>query len=55
MDAALASLEGKVGEVRADISVKASKALADPRSKRDQFRDAVEKCAQGQSLEAACS
>lgn len=46
MDAALASLEGKVGEVRADLGVKANQALADLRRKRDEFRDAVEKRAQ---------
>ena len=43
MDATLTSLEGKVGEVQADARVKANKALADLRKKRDDFRDTVKK------------
>ena len=41
MDAALTSLEGKVAGVQADARDKAGKALADLRSNRDAFRDAV--------------
>lgn len=43
MDAALASLEGKVGEVQADARVKANQVLADLSKKRDDFRDTVKK------------
>ncbi len=51
MDAALTSLEGKVGIVQADARDKANKALADLRKKRDDFRDTVKK--QSETNEAA--
>ena len=51
MDAALTSLEGKVGEVQADARDKANKALADLRKQRDDFRDTVKK--QSEANEAA--
>ena len=51
MDAALTSLEDKVGGVQADARDKANKALADLRKKRDDFRDTVKK--QSQANEAA--
>lgn len=43
MDAALASLEGKVGDVQADAHVKANQVLADLRKKRDDFQNTVKK------------
>jgi len=43
MDAALASLEGKLGEVKADARTKANQVLADLRRKRDDFQDTVKK------------
>ena len=46
MDAALTSLEGKIGEVNADLRIKANQTLADLRKKRDEFRDAVKKQAE---------
>ena len=51
MDAALTSLEDKVGGVQADACDKANKALADLRKKRDDFRDIVKK--QSEANEAA--
>jgi hypothetical protein len=51
MEAALTSLEGKVGEVQADVRDKAKKVLADLRKQRDDFRDTVKK--QSQANEAA--
>jgi hypothetical protein len=51
MDATLASLEGKVGEVHADARVKANQVLADLRKKRDDFRSTVKK--QADANEAA--
>ncbi len=51
MDAALASLEAKGGEIRADLRVKANQALADLRKKRDEFKDIVKK--QAEADEAA--
>jgi hypothetical protein len=51
MDAALTSLEGKVGAVQADALDKANKALAELRKKRDGFRDTVKK--QTEANEAA--
>jgi hypothetical protein len=51
MDAALTSLEEKVGGVQADARDKANKALADLRKKRDDFRDTVKK--QSEANEAA--
>jgi hypothetical protein len=51
MDAALTSLEGKVGIVEADARDKANKALADLCKKRDDFRDTVKK--QSETNEAA--
>lgn len=51
MDAALASLEGKVGEVETDARAKANQVLADLRKKRDDFRDTVKK--QSEANEAA--
>ena len=51
MDAALTSLEGKVGGVQADARDKADNALADLRKKRDDFRDTVKK--QSEANEAA--
>jgi ElaB/YqjD/DUF883 family membrane-anchored ribosome-binding protein len=51
MDAALTSLEDKVGGVQADARDKANKALADLRKKRDDFRDTVKK--QSEANEAA--
>lgn len=41
MDATLASLEGKVSEVKADARAKADQVLADLQKKRDDFRDIV--------------
>jgi hypothetical protein len=43
MDAALTSLEGKIGGVQADMRDTASKLLADLRKQRDDFRDIVKK------------
>ncbi len=44
MDATLASLEAKVGEVQAaDARAKANQTLADMRKKRDDFRDTLKK------------
>lgn len=43
MDAALTSIEGKAAEVQADAKDKASKALAELRKNRDDFRDAIRK------------
>jgi hypothetical protein len=51
MDATLASLECKVGEVHADARVKANQVLADLRKKRDDFRSTVKK--QADANEAA--
>ena len=46
MDAALTSLEGRVGELQAEARDKASKVLADLRKKRDEFRDSVKEHAE---------
>ena len=46
MDATVASLESKVGEVQADARVKANQLLTDVRKKRDDFRTAVKKQAE---------
>ena len=43
MDATLASLESKVGEVQADAQVKADQTLTDLSKKRDDFRDTIKK------------
>jgi hypothetical protein len=43
MDAALASLEAKAGEVGADLRAKSDKALADLQKTRDDFKDTVQK------------
>ena len=51
MDATLASLESKVGEVQADARVKADQTLTDLRKKRDDFRDTIKK--QSEANEAA--
>ena len=51
MDATLASLESKIGEVQADARVKADKVLADLRQKRDDFLATVKK--QAEANEAA--
>jgi len=46
MDAILASLESKAGEVRADSRVKANQLIADMQKQRDAFRETVEKQAE---------
>ena len=51
MDAALTSLEGKVGGVQADLRDKANKVLTDLSKQRDDFRDTVRK--QSEANEAA--
>ncbi|HWM45847.1 MAG TPA: hypothetical protein VNR11_02915 [Xanthobacteraceae bacterium] len=51
MDAVLASLEGKTGEIEADLRTRADRALADLREKRDDFQNLVKK--QSESNEAA--
>jgi len=51
MDAALTSLEGKIGGVQADARHMADSALADLRKSRDGFRDTVKK--QAEAGEAA--
>jgi SMC interacting uncharacterized protein involved in chromosome segregation len=51
MDAALSSVEGKLGEVKAELRIKAEQAIKDLRKKRDEFREYVKK--QAQSNEAA--
>ncbi len=51
MDATLASLESKVGEVQADARVKSDQTLTDLRKKRDDFRDTIKK--QSETNEAA--
>jgi hypothetical protein len=43
MDAALTSLEAKVGEVRSDLRARADHALAELRKKRDEFKETVQK------------
>lgn len=43
MEAVLTSLEGKAGEVQADVRDKAGKALADLGKSRDIFREAIKK------------
>lgn len=43
MDATLASLESKAGEVQADSRLKADQLIADLRKKRDEFQDTVGK------------
>ncbi len=51
MDATLASLEGKVGEVKADARAQANQVLADLRKRRDGFQETVKK--QAETNEAA--
>ncbi len=51
MEAALTSLEGKVGALQADVRDKANKVLTDLRKQRDDFRDTVKK--QSEANEAA--
>lgn len=51
IDATLASLESKAGEVQADARATANQVLADLREKRDAFRDTIKK--QAESNEAA--
>jgi hypothetical protein len=51
MDAAVTSLEGKLAEVQSDVRDKATKALADLRKQRDDFRDTIKK--QAEANEAA--
>jgi hypothetical protein len=51
MDATLASLESRVGEVHADARIKADQTLNDLRKKRDDFRDTIKK--QSEANEAA--
>ena len=51
MDAALASLESKVGEIRADSPMKADQFIADLRKKRDEFERRAQK--QAEAGEAA--
>jgi hypothetical protein len=46
MEAVMTSLESKVGDVQAEASDKANKALADLRKSRDIFRDTVKKQAE---------
>ena len=46
MDATLASLESKAGEVQANSRIKADQILADLRKKRDAFRDTIKKQAE---------
>jgi len=46
MEATLASLEGKVGSVQAEVRGMAEKVLADLRTKRDEFRDAIKRNAE---------
>jgi hypothetical protein len=41
MDATVASIEGKAGEVKADARAKADKILVDLRKERDSFRDKI--------------
>jgi len=53
MDATLASLEAKLGEVQADARVKANQVLADLGKKRDAFQSAVKR--QAEANEAAWS
>ena len=43
MDATLASLEGKAGELRDDARAKAERALTEIRNRRDKFQQIVEK------------
>ena len=43
MDATLASLEGKAGELQADARAKAERALTEIRNRRDKFQQIVEK------------
>jgi hypothetical protein len=50
MDATLASLEGKVGEVQVDARAKANQVLADLRKKRDDFWDTVKKQAEANEV-----
>jgi hypothetical protein len=51
IDATLASLESKAGEVQADARLKANQVLADLRDRRDAFQDTIKKLAE--SNEAA--
>jgi hypothetical protein len=46
MDAALASLESKASQVRADSKVKANQLIADLQKRRDEFQEAVKKHAE---------
>ena len=43
MDATLASLEAKAGQVQADLKVKANQLIADLKKRRDEFQAAVKK------------
>jgi hypothetical protein len=43
MDATLALFENKVGELQGDARIKAERALADMRAKRDAFRETIKK------------
>jgi hypothetical protein len=43
MDATLSFLEGKVGEVQADLRARADKLLAELRAKQEEFRNTVKK------------
>src|ERR1700738_3459470 len=43
MDAALTSIESKVGGLQADVRDKANKFLTDLRKQRDDFRDTIKK------------
>jgi hypothetical protein len=51
MDAALTSLESRVGEINSDLQSKANQTLTDLRKKRDEFGDFVKK--QAEASEAA--
>lgn len=51
MDAVLSSVEGKLGEVKAEVRVKAEETAKDLRKRRDEFRNSVQK--QTQAGEAA--
>ena len=46
MDATLASLESKAGEVHASSRIKADQLIADSRKKRDEFQNTVKKQAE---------
>ena len=50
MDAAVASLEAKLGEVRADLRTKANQALADLCKTRDAFKETIKKQAEANAV-----